>query len=274
MRLVWGAAAQQGRGHEWVHDWRLPDGAVWMQVARRGRGYLVRFPARADFEVARRAIVCAPCRGVPAPTVRHLLLDQLLPARLASDRRLVLHASAVAVDGRAIGFVGAAGSGKSTLAAALVRRGAALVTDDALMIEVRGGRLVATPTYPGLRLWPAARKMWTPPGARRCRVAHYTRKERWAGAAVPFCPCAVPLAALYLIAPGTRASARRIGPRQAVMALVRHSMILDVTDRAALRASVDLAAEVASSVHVARLVVPRGRRGVGAACRLAIDEDA
>ena len=48
-----------------------------------------------------------------------------------------LHASAVAVDGRAIAFLGHSGAGKSTTAAAFVRRGFRGVTDDVLALEER-----------------------------------------------------------------------------------------------------------------------------------------
>jgi hypothetical protein len=43
---------------------------------------------------------------------------------------VILHGSAVAVDGRAIALVGGRGAGKSTTAYALVREGATLVADD------------------------------------------------------------------------------------------------------------------------------------------------
>jgi hypothetical protein len=269
MRVEWGAAARPADDPVWAHEWRLPDGTIWMRVARRGRGWFVRFPALADFDVGARAIVCRAARGVPRRTVRHLLLDQLLPARLASARRLVVHASAVSWHGRAIAFMGAAGSGKSTLAAALVARGATLVTDDALVVTTRRRTMVAMPTYPGLRLWPGSLAVLQAAGRlRRTAVAHYTRKERWTGGAVPFAREAPPLAAVYLLADGRRASVRRLDPRQAVMALVRHTMILDVTDRGALSSGMSLAAAVAAAVPVVRLAGPRGRRGLEAACDL------
>jgi len=50
-----------------------------------------------------------------------------------------LHASAVAVDGRAIAIAGASGSGKSTLAAKLCIAGASFVTDDLLRLTRDGG---------------------------------------------------------------------------------------------------------------------------------------
>lgn len=57
----------------------------------------------------------------------------------------VVHASAVAVSGRAILILGASGSGKSALALALIRGGAGLVADDRVVLVRKGRALVARP---------------------------------------------------------------------------------------------------------------------------------
>jgi hypothetical protein len=65
-----------------------------------------------------------------------------------------LHASAVAMGGRAVAFLGPAGAGKSTLAAALVLDGAELVSDDLVPTLDGDGRIRIAPAYPCVRLWP------------------------------------------------------------------------------------------------------------------------
>ena len=58
----------------------------------------------------------------------------------------MLHqASCVAIGGRALLIEGPPGSGKSSLALALIDRGAALIGDDGIMLELREGRLYASP---------------------------------------------------------------------------------------------------------------------------------
>ena len=68
--------------------------------------------------------------------LRLFLLGGALPIVLSQRGLLVLHASAVEIDGQAVAFLGAKGSGKSTIAAMLHRRGHKFITDDTLAVEV------------------------------------------------------------------------------------------------------------------------------------------
>jgi hypothetical protein len=67
---------------------------------------------------------------------------------------LVLHASAVAGDGRAVAFTGCPGAGKSTLAAHCLAAGAELVADDVLVLSFTPqGDVLAHPGMPNVKLW-------------------------------------------------------------------------------------------------------------------------
>jgi len=68
--------------------------------------------------------------------------------RLSSE---TLHATTVAIDGRAVLISGPSGSGKSDLALRLLDRGFALVSDDQTFLRVSDGRLIASapPTIRG-----------------------------------------------------------------------------------------------------------------------------
>ena len=55
-----------------------------------------------------------------------------------------LHATSVAIDGRAVLLCGRSGMGKSDLALRLIDRGAVLVSDDYSLIKRIDGRLIAT----------------------------------------------------------------------------------------------------------------------------------
>jgi serine kinase of HPr protein (carbohydrate metabolism regulator) len=56
-----------------------------------------------------------------------------------------VHASCVAIGGRAVLISGPSGSGKSDLALRLIDRGAVLISDDCTRLEVHGGVLLASP---------------------------------------------------------------------------------------------------------------------------------
>jgi len=61
--------------------------------------------------------------------------------RLSSE---TMHASCVALEGRAILLCGLSGSGKSDLALQLIDRGFTLVADDQTIVRKQGGRLLAS----------------------------------------------------------------------------------------------------------------------------------
>jgi serine kinase of HPr protein (carbohydrate metabolism regulator) len=78
-------------------------------------------------------------------------MNQMKPVtgpRLSAE---TLHASTVALDGRAVLISGPSGSGKSDLALRLLDRGFSLVSDDQTIVKRDGDRLVATapPTIAG-----------------------------------------------------------------------------------------------------------------------------
>jgi serine kinase of HPr protein (carbohydrate metabolism regulator) len=61
--------------------------------------------------------------------------------RLSSE---TLHASCVALDGRAVLIIGISGSGKSDLSLRLLDRGFALVSDDQTIVRKMGDKLIAS----------------------------------------------------------------------------------------------------------------------------------
>ena len=78
-------------------------------------------------------------------------MNQMNPMRGPRLSAETLHASTVAIDGRAVLISGPSGSGKSDLALRLLDRGFVLVSDDQTIVKKDGDRLVATapPTIAG-----------------------------------------------------------------------------------------------------------------------------
>lgn len=251
-------APDEEPGH-WSRRWTLNDGeGTWALFARDERGWVVRFPSLAEFRVSpdARRVTCRSMPGTPEVTLRHLLLDQVLPLLMSRLGRFGLHASGVVIDARAYGIVAPSGSGKSTLAAWLAREGAALLSDDCLVVEERGGRWVAQPWYPGVRLWPEnAGRVAASAGS---PVAHYTTKVRVGEAGrLPFHREAAPLAGLFILSEdGERVSVRRMTPREALVALVEASYLLEQEEPAALQAQFDFVGRVADAVPCHVLCYP------------------
>ena len=78
-------------------------------------------------------------------------MNQMAPERGPRLSAETLHASTVAIDGRAVLISGPSGSGKSDLALRLLDRGFTLVSDDQTILKKDGNRLLATapPTIAG-----------------------------------------------------------------------------------------------------------------------------
>lgn len=234
----------------WFHWWGEP-AAPWARFGETPHGYLVEFPDVATFRIDRRGrqIDVAPAAGVPPFTVRHLLLNQVLPLALSRVGRLVLHAGAVAVDGRAVLFAGPTGAGKSTLVGACADRGAEVVADDSVVLRRTGGGWMAVPSYPAIRLWDSAMDLIGWSGRTSGSAAHYTDKRRvgpdtggWRFADGPRPVSRI----LVLTADGDAA-------RPVAVELYSQIFRLDVRDPAEAVAIFHLVADLARDVPIVRL---------------------
>ena len=96
-------------------------GPTW-QIA--DKQFLLRVPNVARFMLTDgNQIVFAPESEASAADVPIFIMGTVFGILLHQRQQIVLHASAVEVNGKAIVFCGPSGEGKSTLAAALAQRG-------------------------------------------------------------------------------------------------------------------------------------------------------
>lgn len=259
---------------EWFRRWSFPRGRAarrrpWLSFGRRADGYLLRFHDLADFRIPRAGdrVGCAPIDDCPPDTLRHLLIDQVLPLVLGLRGALVFHASAVHVDGfGTIAFAGPAGCGKSSLAAALALRGCSIVADDSLVIAGDPRAPVAVPGYPGVRLRSDAKRYLGLGRIGGAPVAHYTAKERLDATALAFRRAPSPLRAVFVL--GRRSPARRparvqeLRPRDRLIALARFACVMDVEDRRQLSTTFSNLSALIDRVRVVRLHVKDDRRAM------------
>ncbi len=86
------------------------------------------------------------------------LLGPVMGFALLLRGLVCLHASAIAIEDRAIAILGPAGSGKSTTAAAFSERGFSILAEDVVTLDDRQDHFLVRPAYPCIRLWPASVK--------------------------------------------------------------------------------------------------------------------
>ncbi len=104
-----------------------------------------------------REITVDPAPEVEPALLRLPLLGTVIAALLQQRGLTVLHASAVALNGGAVAFVGAKGMGKSTIAATLYSMGHASLADDVVALDLGGNRgPMVQPAFPSLKLSPEA----------------------------------------------------------------------------------------------------------------------
>jgi Coenzyme PQQ synthesis protein D (PqqD) len=137
----------------------LPDasaiGPHW-QIA--GKQFLFHEPNVARFLLNDGVeIVFAPEPEVDIGNVAIFLVGTVFGILLHQRRQVVLHASSVEVNGRAVVFCGFSGAGKSTLAAALARHGYRMLTDDVCALTLAGhSDPIVHPDGRQLKLWTQA----------------------------------------------------------------------------------------------------------------------
>lgn len=249
---------------ELIGEIELPKGGAWRRIWRAtDGGFIVKFAELASFAVSSRgdAIICTHrSHGIALRTLRHLVLDQIMPLVLRRHGREALHGTAIATRDGIISFVGPAGTGKSTLAGAFCQAGFKAVADDCLSL-IDNGRILGVPAYPGLRLWgdsaTALGRDDSPP------VAQYTPKQRSFAAEnfnnFPLEP--LPLARIYRVEreeSSQEPRIERIPQRDALLELVQTSFQFDLKDEAALEQHFRFMERVAQSIPICRLFIPEG----------------
>jgi hypothetical protein len=259
------------RAWTWVREWTREDGSAWLRFGRRassrrrtgdGADWLLRLPRLADFVVTNRARVirARSAPGVPLRTLRHLLIDHIVPIVLSARGHLLLHASGVRTPQGAVLFTGASGSGKSTLAFLLEGGAWGPLADDVVRLEVSDAGTVATPDYPGARLWPDVIARANA-GRRLPRVAHYSEKRRLRRTRTSAGPCCTSPVARVLLIDGVSASGgielRPLTPQAAFVALVPHIYRLDADDGEIARAQFDALSRFCDAVPARTLAYPR-----------------
>jgi len=253
--------------------------ATFLTISRGDAGWVFAFPGVATFlaEPSGR-IVCEVAPGAADHTVRHLLIDQVIPLLLAgAHAETVLHASAVGFEtergARAVLFIGDSGAGKSTTATILTQLGTTLLADDFALITFRDGRCWVPTAGVGVRLWPGTSEI-VDAKVRRLPVADWHDKERYllstATASGP-----VELGAVVWLEARKAASdavnLRSVGFARASALLLDQSYRPDTATAAANAYTLQRIAEIVEAVPVVAASLPHSLAAMTASCAQLLD---
>jgi hypothetical protein len=133
-----------GDGRPALFVWLLADGAFYRIHYTEGIDYIL------SRDGARLWILSS--KNVAESDVLSYLLGPVMGFILRVRGMVCLHASAVAINRRAVVFVGDVGAGKSTTAMAMGRLGHPILSDDIVPIYQNAGATYAQPGYPRMRL--------------------------------------------------------------------------------------------------------------------------
>jgi len=186
---------------------------------------------------------------------RRVIERELMAILLHQRGLLVLHASAVSVNGKAVVFVGQRGAGKSTTAAAFEARGHPVLDDDVVGIRFDRETPTVVPGLSQLRLSPDAVDALDVAEASR-PTGDWGPPKRYRELAES--PDPVPLAGVYILQTGDELAIKPIPERNRLFVLVTSSYArgllsdLDLTAEHFRQCS-----EIVSEVPIRRLQRPQ-----------------
>ena len=232
---------------------RLPDGTLFRLAYDDGTEFAI--DARGTEVWARSAA------GATLEDTATYLLGPVMGFVLRLRGVTCLHASAVAIGGRAIAFAGHAGSGKSTLAASFARLGHAVLTDDVTALGVEDGAFHVEPAYPRVRLWPESVRSLFGSADALPRITP-TWDKRFLGldgGAYRFQGRRLPLAAVYVLeGRGAGAGIEPLEAPEALMALIARAYSARLLDKAMRAEEFGVLSRLVGGVPVLRARAPEG----------------
>lgn len=206
------------------------------------------------------------------------LLGPVMGFVLRLRGKVCLHASAVAIEGCAIGLVGLPGAGKSTTAAAFACSGFPVLSDDVVALVDKGDRILVPPGYPRVNLWrDSVRCLFGSEEA----LPHITRT--WDKRFLPlgqnghrFASSPLPLGAIYILDSRdptlTAPTVEALSAKEALITLVANTYVNYLLDQNMRRTEFDVLSRVVSGIPVRRVHAPDDPSAILKLCRAIADD--
>jgi hypothetical protein len=205
----------------------------------------------------RRSLTVALAPGAEPEMIPIFLKGNVLAMLFLLAGESVLHASAAALGGGAVAFVGGSGAGKSTLVTQCCAAGAELITDDVLRVTPDGAGFRCASGGSEVRLRSAASALAALfPG----RPSQPTPDGRMAVRLRDAAACSALLAAIVtpVRTRSPRLHVERLAPLAAWQVLIEAPRVLGLRDPGLLHTQFETASRLAQSVPVYRAEIPSG----------------
>lgn len=150
------------------------------------------------------------------------LLGACMAVALHQRGYLILHASAVKVNNKAIAFIGNKGWGKSTIASAFIAQGYKFITDDVLAINLKDDKPIVYPSFLQLKLCPDAIVSMGEDPETLPRVTSQTAKRQYKPSH-NFDANPVPLGSIFLLNKADVLKISQIAAGDSILPLFAHS---------------------------------------------------
>jgi hypothetical protein len=186
-----------------------------------------------------------------------------------------LHASAIAIGEFAVALVGPAGIGKSSAAAFFAQLGHPVLSDDTAPLLERNGTIAIQPTSPVMRLWPDTAMRLYGDGDSLPPLSPRLDKRRLdlEGRGLRFQGDPLPLAAVYLLSPGTEPSiVEAVTASESMLSLIANTYHVHLFDSAVRARQFRILGRLATEIPIRRV---RGRGSLArlpALCRAILDD--
>jgi hypothetical protein len=210
-------------------------------------------------------VIIDPDADTEEAILRLYILGPTLGILLQQRGYLVLHASAVRVNGVAVGFLGEKGWGKSTTAAALNARGHSLLADDVLGIRMDANRRpMIKPGLPQFKLWPDSAVASFGDDPKTLSRLHSRVEKRIRVATTGLWATPQPLRYLYVLDRGAELQSIPMSAACGLMALVRHSYLSQhMMALGAVQDNFSQCVQVCQQVVMSRLLRPKDLHALG-----------
>ena len=225
----------------------------------------VRWDGLGEFHVSPdgRTITCRRFEEAHLECFQVYLLGQAISFALVKAGLEPLHATCVAIDGKAVAFLGDSGYGKSSLAACFLEAGHRVLTDDLLVVREVPGGFEAYPGPPRIKLFSEMATRFLGGFLGGVPMNSGTGKLILPLESKRVCADVIPLEVIYAIAPPEVAAQNEfariecVASRHAFVLLMNNVFNYQIVDSKRLNRQFGAVAGLAAGMPMKRLFYPR-----------------